>query len=534
MSKLQNINNIPAEKFAFANNDDKIFDAKFSDKPIGYFKDAFIRFRKNKASVVASIIIIAIILFAIIVPFFNKTETGTKLDPYYAKMGPYIPALADLGIANGSASRTPGSKMLIYDYAIGIATQHTTNDPVVFKDAVNAENKYQAVITPLDQIEAGGTRFSTTYKIKMNTYLEKGFIYKEFEQDVYRDILRWQEETGIQVIFPLIDTTSKDSKGNLYTMDPENANYWYKMDQKGAPLTKQGTQIKYDAMDPTTWDFELIPNYLTDENGDLVYYKPVGGGDESTCQYSVRIFYYNYYQYLNGNEPTFIFGTDSQGYNLAYRLAVGIRLSLILSVIVSAINFIIGAIYGAIEGYYGGTTDIVMQRISEILGGVPFTVVATLFQMHLAVKVGAIPSLIFAFVMTGWLGTAGLVRTQFYRFKHQEYVMAARTLGAKDWRIIWKHIFPNTLGTIVTSSVLVIPGVIFSESMLAFLGIVNLGGAKMTSLGTLLSDASNIWTTYPHLMIFPALVISLLMICFNLFGNGLRDAFNPSLRGVEE
>ena len=129
---------------------------------------------------------------------------------------------------------------------------------------------------------------------------------------------------------------------------------------------------------------------------------------------------------------------------------------------------------------------------------------------------------------------ASRVRTQFYRFKNQEYVMAARTLGAKDWRIIWKHIFPNTLGTIITGSVLAIPGVIFTESMLSYLGIVNLGGQSTTSLGQLLSDASGLWTNYPHLMLFPALVISLLMICFNLFGNGLRDAFNPSLRGAED
>ena len=112
--------------------------------------------------------------------------------------------------------------------------------------------------------------------------------------------------------------------------------------------------------------------------------------------------------------------------------------------------------------------------------------------------------------------------------------MAARTLGARDRRIIWKHIFPNTLGTLITSSALAIPSAIMSESMLSFLGIVKLGGAEGTSLGTLLSDASKIWTNYPHLMLYPALVISLLMISFNLFGNGLRDAFNPALRGVEE
>ena len=112
--------------------------------------------------------------------------------------------------------------------------------------------------------------------------------------------------------------------------------------------------------------------------------------------------------------------------------------------------------------------------------------------------------------------------------------MSARTLGARDRRIIWKHIFPNSLGTIITSSALVIPGVINSESMLSFLGIVKLGTAETTSLGTLLADASSIWTNYPHLMLTPAIVLSLLMICFNLFGNGLRDAFNPSLRGVED
>ena len=112
--------------------------------------------------------------------------------------------------------------------------------------------------------------------------------------------------------------------------------------------------------------------------------------------------------------------------------------------------------------------------------------------------------------------------------------MAARTLGARDRRIIWKHIFPNTLGTIITSSALVIPGVILTESMLSYLNIVQLGGPEQTSLGTLLSDANGIWTNAPHLMLYPALVISLLMICFNLFGNGLRDAFNPALRGVEE
>ena len=248
----------------------------------------------------------------------------------------------------------------------------------------------------------------------------------------------------------------------------------------------------------------------------------------------MRVLYYNYYQYVNGSEPDYIFGTDSQGYDLMLRLAGGLRLSLLLAVSVSIINFIIGAVYGAIEGFYGGTVDLIMERITDILGNVPFIIVATLFQMHLSAQLGAIPCLIFAYVLNGWIGIAYRVRTQFYRFKKQEFVLAAKTLGAKDRRLIWKHVFPNSLGTIVTSTALIIPGVIFNESMLSYLGIVKLGSSSVTSLGTLLSDASAIWTNYPHLMILPAVFISLLEISFNLFGNGLRDAFNPSLRNVED
>ena len=175
----------------------------------------------------------------------------------------------------------------------------------------------------------------------------------------------------------------------------------------------------------------------------------------------------------------------------------------------------------------------IMERIVEILGGIPFIVVTTLFQLHLAKHVGVVGALLFAFVATGWIGMSGTVRMQFYRFKNQEYILAARTLGAKDFRIMFKHIFPNALGTIVTSTVLVIPGVIFSESSLTYLGIINLESSKWTSVGTMLALGKDFLQTFPHIIFFPAIFISLLEISFNLFGNGLRDAFNPSLRGSE-
>jgi oligopeptide transport system permease protein len=278
----------------------------------------------------------------------------------------------------------------------------------------------------------------------------------------------------------------------------------------------------------------LEDNYKRDAQGNIIDHEFTGGGNVDTAQFKVRVLYYNYYRYLFGSEPNYIMGTDSQGYDLALRIAGGIKLSLLVAVFVCVINFLLGAMYGAVEGYYGGWVDMILERVSDILNNVPFIIVATLFQLHLSAKVGPLPCLLFAYVVTGWIGTAYRVRTQFYRFKNQEYVMAARTLGARDARIIWKHIFPNTLGTLITSVSLSIPATIMSESMLSFLGIVKLGTAESTSLGTLLSDASSIWTNYPHLMIYPAIVISLMMICFNLFGNGLRDAFNPALRGVED
>ena len=229
-----------------------------------------------------------------------------------------------------------------------------------------------------------------------------------------------------------------------------------------------------------------------------------------------------------------MFGTDIHGYDIFSRLASGARFSFILAIAVSIINLTIGAFYGAVEGYYGGAVDMIMERISDILSGVPFTVVTVLFSLHLASKIGMVPSLLFAFVLTGWIGMASRVRMQFYRFKNQEYVLAARTLGARDFRIMFKHIFPNSLGTIITGSVLVIPGVIFSETSLSYLGIINLDSSTMSSIGSMLSAGQGCMTTAPHVVLFPALFIALLMISFNLFGNGLRDAFNPSLRGTAE
>lgn len=278
-------------------------------------------------------------------------------------------------------------------------------------------------------------------------------------------------------------------------------------------------------------------NMRVEENGQHLYdYAIQKDGDT----FEIRVNYYEYYHYYHSQilkdritEPYHLFGATATGADIFVCLASGARFSFIMAIIVASVNLFVGAIYGAIEGYYGGKIDMVMERIVEILSAVPFMIVITLLKYNME-KTPQVLILFIAFFLTGWIGESGTVRMQFYRFKNQEYVLAARTLGAKDLRIMFKHIFPNALGTIITGCVLVIPGMIFSETSLSYLGIISLDDGHMTSVGTLLSNAQPDMANYPHMMLFPAVFISLLMLSFNLFGNGLRDAFNPSLRGTED
>lgn len=227
------------------------------------------------------------------------------------------------------------------------------------------------------------------------------------------------------------------------------------------------------------------------------------------------------------NMPKFIFGTDANGHDVFKKAFAGLRTSLILGVCTFAFCFLFGLCWGAISGYFGGNVDLFMERFCDILGGIPSTVVLTLAILHLGNNFG---TFVMALCLTGWMGTAARTRTQFYRFKGREYVLASRTLGSSDMRLIFKHILPNSLGTIITSSVLMIPSVIFSEASLAYL---NLGLQGLHSFGVLLSDNQQYLGKYPNLVVFPAAIIALIMISFNLFGNGLRDALNPSLKGSE-
>ena len=221
-------------------------------------------------------------------------------------------------------------------------------------------------------------------------------------------------------------------------------------------------------------------------------------------------------------------GTDALGRDLMTRLFRGARISLLIAVITVFTNVFIGVVYGAVSAYYGGKVDIFMTHLAEVMDGMPYVVVTILFMLVLG---AGIFSIILAMTVTGWIGTSRLIRAQFYRFKGREYVLAARTLGVPDRILIFRHILPNCVGPLITRSMIAIPGAIFSESFLAYIG---LGIAPPNpSIGILLSDGQKVLLQYPYQTVFPAILISVLMIAFNLFSNGLRDALYPTKRGEE-
>lgn len=271
---------------------------------------------------------------------------------------------------------------------------------------------------------------------------------------------------------------------------------------------------------------------------------------EQQIKYSENLSFFQYgkteLQRIEAGESVFphICGTDRLGRDFAVRLMMATRVSLSVGIFCSICVLIIGATYGAVAGFAGGWVDNLMMRFTDIVYTIPDILLIILLAVVLKPRIVAMadlpgfgwlqtlgPNLVAMFVIFAllyWVGMARITRSQVLVLRQSEYVTAARALGAGSWRIISKHLLTNCIGTLIVTTTLQIPSAIFTESYLSFLGLGV--AAPMPSLGSLATDAVQGMNTYPHLLLLPAILISVTILVFNLFGDGLRDAFDPKLK----
>ncbi|MDH6370069.1 Oligopeptide transport system permease protein OppC [compost metagenome] len=239
---------------------------------------------------------------------------------------------------------------------------------------------------------------------------------------------------------------------------------------------------------------------------------------------------YNYYSndLMNTNKPPSSdhwFGTDDLGRDIFVRTWYGARISLIVGLAAAAIDLFIGVIYGGIMGFFGGRVDNIMNKFSEILYSIPYLLVVILLLVVLEPSLGTI---ILALTITGWITMSWIVRGEIMQLKNREFVLASRSMGAGSARLLFKHLLPNAVGPIIVTITLSVPNAIFAEAFLSFLGLGV--QAPIASLGSMINDSLTGWLYYPWRFLFPAILISLTMLSFNIFGDGLRDALDPKLK----
>lgn len=223
------------------------------------------------------------------------------------------------------------------------------------------------------------------------------------------------------------------------------------------------------------------------------------------------------------------FGTDNLGRDLFVRNFYGARYSLIIAVLAAFINLVIGVIYGGVAGFFGGVVDGILMRIVDVLSSIPMTIYVIIFMAILnkpgTAGGGGLLTIVLGLSITYWIGMARIVRGDVLQLKQQEFVLAAKSLGSSNLRILVRHLIPNCIGSIMVTLTLLIPEAVFTEAFLSFIGLGI--AAPRASLGTLANEAMQVIYTYPHQLFFPAAIICIIILAFNLLGDGLSQALDP-------
>ena len=612
-------------KFTFVQRDEKLYDKKFETKPVGYFKDAMIRFGKNRTNVIATGVLFTLIVMSIIFPTFT-TKNFTALETRMSFLPPRIPIVENLGFLNGIQQvQSQQIDRSTIDPVTGLGVPNSVRYPTEHILMNTLENYDLPCSEKIETCVGGSVRLQNRSENGVTVFqsLQSTFSDTSANPSISLSVLAVSPGTTLEVLakdgltggYVVVGTVSEPGD---YTFDlndsfestglfstavqlryssattleyAEISEITLQDNRSNTPLINDlgynlsmysivegiGRSTRFDAtitMSRFNYDAygSALGNYII-STFSQVEYNDIISANEEACQripnpenpagwlhgedcpvqeviretsavvvdgvefrsYSIIMNYGLYRGYED--DIFFLAGTTDAGRDLFNLTWVALRTSLLIGVAAAVVNITIGIIYGAISGYYGGKVDILMERFSEVIARIPFLVVLAISIAYIG---PGITTLFIVLIVSGWIGIASVTRTQFYRFKGREYVLASRTLGAKDTRLIFRHILPNGIGTIITASILSIPLVIFTESTLSYLGFgighgqqFNIGPISFSgvSIGVLLADGRTEIVDKPYLTIFPAIIISILMITFNMFGNALRDAFNPTLRG---
>ncbi len=398
---------IDKSKFVFVNTDEKFYreEDSIAGESVSYYRDAFNRFKRNKASVLAGIILAIIAFFTVFGPYMKRyplPDTNPKAAIYFKELPPKVPILEKLGILDGSKRINRREENFINSLPEGIVLK--------------------------------------TY----DAYFNQGVPFVDVEVDYYKYI-EYISANG---------TGTTEDRMTVYRLTADE--YQYALDHNAV--------------------IELLEV------------------NPATGVYLSRIDVFKAYMHTNSDGVYFWFGTDATGQDLFTLIWLAARISILMAIAVTLINMMFGVFLGSIAGYFGGTVDIILDRIVDVLANLPFMAILTILLLRFGNSLGVI---VVAFTLTGWISAYSTTRMQFYRFKNREYVLAARSYGAKDSRIMYRHILPNAIGTLITSFSLSIPSFIFTESTYSFLGIINY--ANTTSIGRLLSNGQEVMQNHYHL-----------------------------------